>query len=101
MLAEIITLVNTRKREEKYYIKGPQHRLSGMLRHGHVEREDVEPAIDDGQVAGEALPVHDEAKAVDAHVRAGSEDVGDYPDHPVASAAFLRWERLASIEVKE
>jgi hypothetical protein len=66
-----------------------------------TEREGMEPAVDDGQVAGEVLPVHDEAKAADAHVWAGSEDVGDCPDHRVASAAFLRWERLASVEVEE
>jgi hypothetical protein len=35
-----------------------------------TEREGVEPAFDDGQVAGEAMPIHDEAKAADAHVRA-------------------------------
>jgi hypothetical protein len=52
---------------------------SDMVTLDATEREGTEPAIDDGQVAGEALPIHDEVKAADAHVRAGSEDVGDYP----------------------
>jgi hypothetical protein len=84
---------------------------SDMVTLDATEREGTEPAIDDGQVAGEALPIHDEVKAADAHVRAGSEDevkaadahvragsedVGDYPHiHglPSVGTAVKRWSR--------
>jgi hypothetical protein len=66
-----------------------------------AEPEGMEPAVDNGQVAIEAPPVHDESEAADEHVRAGREDAGDRADHPLCSAAFLRWERLARVEVEE
>uniref|UniRef100_A0A0A9FQK7 Uncharacterized protein n=1 Tax=Arundo donax TaxID=35708 RepID=A0A0A9FQK7_ARUDO len=81
--------------------------LGGRVEHVDVDfsdavaREGAEPAVDDAQAVGDAPPVHDEAEAADADVRAGGEDVGDRADDPVATAAFLRRELLARVEVEE